>query len=623
VNSLLRRFGIQPEEHGAVTCQYVSEYNTKGERIFLRDIRPFAGAYPYPWQLCHRVDLHNALKETATSTTVPGTPVIIHLSSRVKSVNCEAPSITLENGTTIEGDLIIGADGVHSSMRKFVAGEKIPEPSGASAFRFLIPTERVRADPQTSHFVERDGELRLVYGADRRLVIYPCRDNTLLNFVCMHPDEETEASSETWDQSVSKDTMLACFETFPEDVRRLLSMADAESINLWKLLDHQALGKENWTRGKVALLGDAAHPFLPHQGQGGAQAIEDGAALGALLPLGVKIEDLESRLKLYVEARYDRATLVQDFTRDAAFKTSRSKHGGKVLDPMQFTNINFDHDAFDYATRILRRETLQKAVFKRMPCSFGLTSSPRQRLSGGPHSQVTKMTSRTAYMTFKTPKSYLETLLPSSELSINAHGGWATATFSATKLGNLAWLGGRGYTHFGFYIHNVVHVKDSSDKENKGDFLPVLFENMADPIITGREELGFSKVFATLQEVQESNLDYSLKAGWEGQDFCQFELKVLSKVDTPSLAQEPPVLSYKVTPSLNEGGGVESEYVTVTELPPPEQNQQQWTAQNGAISFTSLEGEELELAFPTLANIIRGLRAIKVSEVLQCGIREQ
>lgn len=581
-----------------------------------------AALFPAPWQLIHRVDLHNALKDLAVSTTTKGTPVVISLKSRVISVDIDAPSLTLEDGTTHVADLIIGADGVHSALRKFVIKDATkPVPSGTSAFRFLIPSTVAAADPVTKHFTERKGEMRLLYGEDRRLVIYPCRDNTLLNFVALHPEEETEAASDSWDQTASLESVLECFKSYPEDVKALLAKTDPQTINLWKLLDHHEFGKGKWTAGNVALLGDAAHPFLPHQGQGGAQAIEDACALGALLPLGTRVADIEHRLELYTEARYDRATMVQDFTRDAAFKTSRGKHGGKVLDPMQFTNINFTHDAYDHASAILKRDLVKNALFKRMPLGFGPSPGPRQGFDGRTR-KPSSASYKTSWMKFKTPKSFLQTLLPSDDFAIDTVGGWATASFTSTKLENLEWLGGRGYTFFGLHIHDVVYANCSEISEKtqlRGDFMPVLFENLADPIITGREELGFSKVYATLAE-NSTDSKFELSAGWEGTEFCKLEISGLDASQT-SATDEVPTLHYKVIASSQHGGAVDAEYATAAQLPLTSKDEKRWKGKEAGVQFTELEGEELERAFPTLAHIVRGLRDIKVAEVLDCGVK--
>ncbi|ESZ93892.1 hypothetical protein SBOR_5713 [Sclerotinia borealis F-4128] len=625
VNGLLRRFGMVPEDHGANLHEWMTEYRPNGELVYSRDFRPLSKGYPYPSQLIHRVDLHSAMKNIATGKEGKGFPAILHTRSSVTSVDAEAPSLTLDDGSTHTGDFIIAADGIHSRIRaSLVKDHPPPESSGASAFRFLIPIDEIRADPKTAHFVEKRGAMLLFYGKDRRIVAYPCRNNTLLNLVAMHPEEETEASSEEWSQSASKDSMLGCYTSFADDIRALLAKAAPEGIKLWNLLDHDELGRENWVHGKVALLGDAAHGFLPHQGQGGAQAIEDSAAIGALFPLGTQSSDIQQRLKLYVQARYDRATLVQDFTRQAAFQTPRGKHGGRVTDPMQFMQTIFSHDAYDHAHGILLRELNRSALYRRMPVSFGPNPGPRQNLNGKPRKPL-KATYKTSYITFKTYKSYLSTLLPSDDFQIVTEDMWATATFSTTRLGNLEWLGGRGYSMFGLYVHNVVHKGPSetgSDAatELKGDLLPVLFENMADPIITGREELGFSKVFATLDEKAESTSSFMLSAGWEGTEFCRLTLNDLEETPDADSVLQTPVMHYKVIPSsMNKGQ--DADYATIYPSIPSAEGEKRWKAGKSEIVFTDLEDRELEMTFPTLTNIIKGLRSVKVVEVIKSGIQ--
>ncbi|ETS85199.1 hypothetical protein PFICI_03224 [Pestalotiopsis fici W106-1] len=355
VVALLRRFGMRPEEHGANMAEWVSVFTSQGDAISQRSIANLESKYTYPWQLIHRVDLHEALKSLALDEKESGKPVSLYLRSKVVSCNPSGPSITLEDGRTFEGDLLIGADGVHSILRSTISGEDIPiAPSGGSAFRFLVSVQKVKEDPITAHFVEKPGDFQVWEGKHRRLVIYPCsRNNTELNFVCLHPDTESQDSVEGWNNTASVEHLVKVFSEFYEPMRELLSKADADTLKLWRLYDRGALG--TWVNGFAALLGDAAHPFLPHQGQGGAQAIEDGAALGALLPLGVTKDEIPGRLKLYMEARYDRATLVQNFSRQMAFQTSdKDKVGGFSPNPMEFAEINFRHDAFLHAKEILQ-----------------------------------------------------------------------------------------------------------------------------------------------------------------------------------------------------------------------------------------------------------------------------
>lgn len=305
------------------------------------------------------------------------------------------------------------------------------------------------------------------------------------------------------------------------------------------------------------------------------------------------------------------------------------KHGQeKMMDPTQFAGFNFDHDAYDYATGALRRHLVAKSSYQRIPVSFGPSASPRQNLRGDKRTMNADARYQSAYMTFKTKKSYLQTLMPTKDFNINSQGGWTTATLSVTKLENLEWLGGRGYSMFGLYIHNVAHngeidpsfeALESPDKT--GDFLPVLFENMADPIITGREELGFSKVFATLEGTQ-SGQSYELNAGWEGTSFCQMSLSDLVAEDDEAPAEEPPIYHYKIVPSSRKEGEVDTRYTTVSRLRFGNgTKEKKWKAGGAKIAFCDLRGRELEKAFPTLANIIDGLRRIEVSQVVAAGIR--
>lgn len=237
-------------------------------------------------------------------------------------------------------------------------------------------------------------------------------------------------------------------------------------------------------------------------------------------------------------------------------------------------------------------------------------------------------TYHTAYITFKTKKSYLQTLMPTKDFSIKSQGGWTTATFSITRLENLQWLGGRGYSHFGLYIHNVAYNGELDHrstaleaKDKLGSLLPVLFEDMADPIITGREELGFSKAFATLQETQTQD-SYTLNAGWEGTNFCQMRLTDLVVEEDTVPIDEAPLYHYKVIPSSRREGELDTGYTTVSQLKLGENaKEKRWKAGKAEILFCGLKDEELERAFPTLANIIEGLREIEVCQVIASGIR--
>lgn len=158
--------------------------------------------------------------------------------------------------------------------------------------------------------------MRIVIGEEKRIVIYPCRRGELLNFACIHPDAARDGveSEEEWDANSTVASLTAAYSDFDTVFLRIFSLLSDADVKLWQLKDRGPI--ETWIRGNVCLLGDACHPMMPHLGQGGGQAIEDGAALGVLFPLGTASVDVPSRLKLYEHVRKTRAETIQAFSRD-------------------------------------------------------------------------------------------------------------------------------------------------------------------------------------------------------------------------------------------------------------------------------------------------------------------
>ncbi|KAM0753464.1 FAD/NAD(P)-binding domain-containing protein [Meredithblackwellia eburnea MCA 4105] len=301
-----------------------------------------------PWLLNHRVDLHNELKRLAEDTEAPGKPAKIRSAARVVDVDCEAGTVTLADGEVVKGDLIIGADGIHSVVRTAVLGNKsIAQPSGHSAYRLLIPREKIINDEKLAFLVDgtRPGIFTYV-STDRRVVAYPCRGFQLLNIVAIVPDKfMEEKSTESWTAEGTIEELLGCFSEFSDDVKRLLSYAP--SVGLWQLRDQDPI--DTWVRGRAILIGDSAHAMLPHQGQGGGQSVEDAEALEALLA-GCTAAEVTQRLPLVEKVRKERATMIQGFSRSKALG---SRDGETfTLNASEFMPYNFGYEgALDWAKR--------------------------------------------------------------------------------------------------------------------------------------------------------------------------------------------------------------------------------------------------------------------------------
>ncbi|KAI1755411.1 hypothetical protein F4782DRAFT_404198 [Xylaria castorea] len=269
-----------------------------------------------PWLMAHRVDLHNALRLLAEKG-FQGRAVKIHLNSKVESVNAETGEIHLKDGSTIQGDLVVGADGIHSrSVQAMLSTGRDKVSTGQKVFRFLVPLEKAEKNPSVKRFLDKIAlnGLSAIGTTQKRMIIYPCRSGTLLNCAFITPVTEAdnlEGRESSWLNPGSVDGLMACVEEYDEGVRELCRMA--EDLKLWSLMTRDP--PPTFVKGKLALIGDAAHPMLPHQGQGGAQAIEDAAALGALFAADTAPEEVSELLNIYNEVRYDHAVSISLFSR--------------------------------------------------------------------------------------------------------------------------------------------------------------------------------------------------------------------------------------------------------------------------------------------------------------------
>ena len=192
---------------------------------------------------------------------------------------------------------IIGADGGASAVRDAVFGGQNASYTGHVALRALVPIARVprsiAADPYA-----------LYVGAGRSLIHYPLRSQTMMNLLgnALAPRWQAEG----WSIPATVNEFLSLFWDFPGPVRELIAVIPEEALFKWGLRDREPLPA--WTRGRVAMLGDAAHPMTPYLGQGACVAIEDGMVLGRAFAASDSLAEAFSR---YEAARRDRANGVQ------------------------------------------------------------------------------------------------------------------------------------------------------------------------------------------------------------------------------------------------------------------------------------------------------------------------
>jgi hypothetical protein len=193
----------------------------------------------------------------------------------------------------------------------------------------------------------------------------------------------------------------------------------------------------------------------------------------------------------------------------------------------------------------------------------------------------------------------------------------------------MVWLGGGGYNHFGLYIHGVQYTKKDGTTIN-GTYMPLLFEKLTDPIVSGRDELGMPKVYCAL-DIHRRFRSYHMQASWQGAKFCDFSLEGLSYVDpatdkgTIGGESDYGILVYKYIPAVgrNMRGKADCEYPVV--VPHEEESKVAPSTVKSAAKAAEARVifDPLDLdALPTLHHIIGVLVDVPVYEVVRAKVVE-
>jgi 2-polyprenyl-6-methoxyphenol hydroxylase-like FAD-dependent oxidoreductase len=228
-------------------------------------------------------------------------PEIIHTGHRCVGFEQDDDKATVifANGVRATVDVVIGADGIHSLLQQHVTVPSAPLYSGSVAYRGVIPARSV-SWPK--------GAMRNWLGAGKHFLVFPVRANELINYVgFVTSDEPLE---ESWSAVGDPGTLSREFTGWDPRVEAII--AQVKTTFRWGLFDREPL--QTWTRGRLTLLGDAAHPMLPHAGQGANQAIEDAIALATILQHADRVTAPRALL-IYEQLRHERTAGVQRMSR--------------------------------------------------------------------------------------------------------------------------------------------------------------------------------------------------------------------------------------------------------------------------------------------------------------------
>jgi salicylate hydroxylase len=242
--------------------------------------------------------------------------------------------VSFANGAVLEGDLVVAADGIHSDLRQNVVPPSRPVFSGSVAYRGLVPHALIPHWPT--------GSWLMWLGKAKHFLSFPVRGGKLINYVGFVPaDEEMK---ESWSAPGDPDVLRREFAGWDPRIGSLLSQVQATFR--WALYDREPL--PTWTKGRLTLLGDAAHPMLPHLGQGANQSIEDGMALATILARADR-ETVPAALLAYERLRRERVALVQRGARENGLRYDSSYADLGVRDAeitahAAFRKRLYDHD---------------------------------------------------------------------------------------------------------------------------------------------------------------------------------------------------------------------------------------------------------------------------------------
>lgn len=226
---------------------------------------------------------------------------MVHLGHKLEDVTDEGgrPALTFANGASVTPDLVIGADGINSVVRRRLFSDKAPVFSGEHAYRAVIS-----ADDAQGMVV--DDNFRMYIGSGTKIYLLPLRHRNQVSF-----DITALLSDGTWAPTVTREDLLAQVQGFDERLVNIVRGLDMDAVNVRAVHDIDPI--DTWHSGSVALMGDAAHAMLHHQGQGANSAILDAGAIADALR---EADSVEEALALYQATRKPVTDELQRISRD-------------------------------------------------------------------------------------------------------------------------------------------------------------------------------------------------------------------------------------------------------------------------------------------------------------------
>ena len=253
----------------------------------------FLARFKQPYAVSHRADIHAVFLKACQGSNL----ISLETNQRVENLEDDGDGVTaiLHGGERAEGRALIGCDGMWSKTREKIIGDGAPRVSGHIAYRAVLKRAEVPEDLWRPDVV-------LWAGPRTHFVHYPLRRGELYNLVAVFHSDRYE---EGWNTEADPSELWNHFSGQRPEVLRLLERI--ETWRMWVLCDREPV--KDWSKGRITLLGDAAHPMLQYLAQGACQATEDAVALAEAV--AEQPDDLARAFEAYQSARYLRTGRVQ------------------------------------------------------------------------------------------------------------------------------------------------------------------------------------------------------------------------------------------------------------------------------------------------------------------------
>ncbi len=290
-------------------------------------------AFNNPYMVVHRTDLYYPLLDACEAHP----SIELRTSCAISSYSQTdiKASVSLSDGELVSGDVILGADGIRSTVRQQLIGDGEPMVSGHTIYRAVVPMDEVPEDLRLN-------AVSLWSGPKWHFVHYPIASGKFMNLAATIDNQAIEAIT---GEAVPANIVMDLFSGLNEEAQRLMHLG--HDWKKWVLCDRNSV--DNWTDGRVALLGDAAHPMLQYAAQGACMALEDAVALGELIK-GADSDNLVVRLNKYNSVRKDRTARVVDAARFMGKNIYHAAGEAATQRNEQLINMTPDdcHEALDW-----------------------------------------------------------------------------------------------------------------------------------------------------------------------------------------------------------------------------------------------------------------------------------